>query len=49
MRKNLKKISSIVIRNVIGSKDTLMHKAERPSNYFSHSFTHNQGEQIEKE
>ena len=28
-----KKIS-IVIKNVIGSEDTLMHKAECPSNYF---------------
>ena len=33
MRENLKKIS-IVIKNVIGSEDTLTHKAERPSNYF---------------
>ena len=26
----------------------LMHKAERPSNYFSNSFTYNQAEQIKK-
>ena len=25
---------SIVIKNVNGSEDTLLHKAERPSNYF---------------
>ena len=25
-----------------------MHKAERPSNYFSSSFTYNQAEQIKK-
>ena len=25
-----------------------MHKAERPSNYFSNSFTHTQAEQIQK-
>ena len=47
MRENLKKIS-IVIKNVIGSEDTLMHKAERPSNYFSNTFKHNQAEQIKK-
>ena len=41
-----KKEISIVIKNVIGSKDTLMRKAECPSNYFSNSFTHNQTEQI---
>ena len=46
MRENLKK--SMVIKNVIGSEDTLMQKAERPSNYFSNSFTHNQAEQIKK-
>ena len=45
MRKNLKKIS-IVIKNVIGSEDTLIHEASRPSNYFSKTFTHNQAEQI---
>ena len=32
---------SIVIKNEIESEDTLMHKAERPSNYFSNSFKHN--------
>ena len=32
MRENLK--TSIVIKNVIGSEDTLMHKAERPCNFF---------------
>ena len=31
MRENLKKIS-IVIKYENGSEDTLMHKAERPSN-----------------
>ena len=31
------------------SEDTLMHTAERPSNYFSNSFTHYQTEQIKKE
>ena len=35
MRENLKK--SIVIKIAIGSEDTLIHKAERPSNYFSNS------------
>ena len=39
MRKNLKK-TSIVIENVIGSKDTLLHKAERPSNYFFPTVSH---------
>ena len=39
-----KKIS-IVIKNTIESEGTLMHKAERPSNYF---FTHYQAEQIKK-
>ena len=34
-----KKIS-MVIENVIGSKDTLMHKAERPSNYFFPTVSH---------
>ena len=46
MCENLK--ISIFIKNVIGSEDTLVHKAERPSNYFSDSFTHNQAEQIKK-
>ena len=36
MRENLKK--SIVIENVNGSVDTLMHTAERPSNYFFQLF-----------
>ena len=40
---NIQKIS-IVIKNVIGSENTLMHKAERPGNYFSYSFTHKQAE-----
>ena len=45
-RKSEKKIS-IIIKNIIGSEDTLMHKAERPSNYFSpNTFTHNQVEWI---
>ena len=26
----------------------MVHKAERPSNYFSFTFTHNQAEQIKK-
>ena len=30
-------------------KKKLMHKAMRPSNYFSNSFTYNQAEQIKKE
>ena len=47
VRENLKK-KSIVIKNVIKSEDTLMHKAERPSNYFSNTFTHNHAEQIKK-
>ena len=47
MRQNLK--ISIVIKNVIWSERTLMHKAVRPSNYFfSNSFTYNQAEQIKK-
>ena len=37
MRENLKKIR-IVIKNVIGSEEALMHKVERPSNYFSQFF-----------
>ena len=36
MRKNLKK--SIVIKNINGSEDPSMHKAERPSNYFFQLF-----------
>ena len=39
---------NIVIKNVIWSENTLMHKAVRPSNYFSNSFTYNQAEQIKK-
>ena len=46
VRENLKK--SIVIKNIIGSEDTLMQKAERPNNYFSNTFAHNQAEQIKK-
>ena len=47
MRENPKKIS-IIIKNVIWSEKTLMHKAVRPSNYFSNSFTYNQAEQTKK-
>ena len=36
LRENLKK--SIVIKNVIRSDETLMHKAESPSNYFFQVF-----------
>ena len=48
-----KKIS-IVIKNLIWSEKTLMHKAVRPSNYFFPSLSHiistyNQAEQIKKE
>ena len=40
---------SIIVKNVIWSEKTLMHKAERPSNYFfSNSFTYDQAEQIKK-
>ena len=40
---------SIVIKNINGSEDPLMHKAEGPSNYFFfNSFTHYQAEQIKK-
>ena len=35
IKKNKK---SIVVKNVIVSKVTLMHKAERPSNYFFQLF-----------
>ena len=38
----------MVIKIVIGSDSTLLHKAERPSNYFFLSFTYNQVEQIKK-
>ena len=48
MRENLK--ISIVIKNVIWSEKTLMHKAVRPSNYFFPILSHyNQAEQIKKE
>ena len=47
VRKNLKK--SIVIKNINGSEEPLMHKAECPSNIFFNSFTHFQAEQIRKE
>ena len=40
---------SIVTIKVTESEDTLTHKAERPSNYFSSSFTHYQAEQRKKE
>ena len=49
VRENLK--NKHRYKKVIGSEDTLMHKAERPSNYFVHisnSFTHNQAEQMKK-
>ena len=36
-----------MIKNVIGSQDTSMHEAERPSIFFN-SFTHNEAEQIKK-
>ena len=36
VRENLKK--SIVIKNINGSEDPLMHKAEGPSNYFFQFF-----------
>ena len=39
---------SIVIKNVMGFADTLMHNAEHPCNYFSNAFTHYQAEQIKK-
>ena len=37
-----------VIKNIIGSEDTLMNKAERPSNFFFQHFQYNQAEQIKK-
>ena len=50
MRENLKsKKIRIVIKNVIWSEKTLMHKAVRPSNYVFNSFTYNQAKQIKKE
>ena len=39
---------SIVIQNVIGSEDTLMHKTERPSNHFFQLF-HTQSGSADKE
>ena len=39
---------SIVIKNVIWSDKTSMHKAVRPSNYFFNSFTYDQAEQIKE-
>ena len=36
MRENVKNIHRYL--NVIGSEDTLMHKGERPSNYFFQHF-----------
>ena len=47
MRENLK--ISIIIKNVVWSEKTLMHKAECPSSYFfQFVFTYNQAEQIKK-
>ena len=46
VRENLK--HKLCYCNIIGSEDTLMHIAERPSNYFFNSFTYNQAEQIKK-
>ena len=46
MRQNLKR--KHCYKNVIGSEDTLMHKAEHLINYFSNTFTHNEAEQIRK-
>ena len=42
------KKTSIVIKIVIWSEKTLMHKAVRPSNYFFPILSHNQAEQIQK-
>ena len=39
---------SIVIKKVTVSEITLTHKAKRPNNYISSSFTHYQAEQIKK-
>ena len=48
VRKNLKNKHRYK-KNVIWSEKTLMHKAERPSNYFFPIFfTYNQTEQIKK-
>ena len=38
MRENLK--ISIIIKNVIEAEDTMMHSAERPSNYFFPTLSH---------
>ena len=48
MHENLKNKHRYLNVHVIGSEDTLMHKAERPSNYSSNTFTHNEAEQIKK-
>ena len=40
---------SFIIKNVTEVEDTMMQSAERPSNYFSKTFIHNQAEQIKKE
>ena len=47
MRENLKN-EHLYLKKEIWSKDILMHEAERPINYFSNTFTHNQAEQIMK-
>ena len=46
MRENLK--NKHRYENVIGYDGNLIHKAERPSNYFSNTFTYNQAEKIKK-
>ena len=46
VRENLKNKHSY--KNINGSEGPLMHKAEVPSNYFFHSFTHYQAELIKK-
>ena len=40
--------ASIFIKNVSWPEKTSKHKAVRPSNYFSNSFTYDQAEQIKK-
>ena len=47
VRENKKKIS-IIIKNINRSEDPLMHKAERPSNYFFQLFHTLSTEQIKK-
>ena len=42
MLKSNKIMLCYVIKNVIGSEDTLMNKAERPSNYFFQHYQYNQ-------